>query len=608
MILKEILDYIAFGWPLSYYVYMTILLQVNNLSKEYSGQKIFSGLSFAVSEKQKIGIIGKNGAGKSTLFRIITGEEEADSGEIIIHEDAHIGYLKQNEDVKPGENALDYLVRQSGKPEWRARQLASKFELDADKLSQAAISLSGGWRMRLKLSAMLLKEPNLFLLDEPSNYLDLNTLILLEDYLRSYRGSFLIISHDREFLKRTCKETIEISKTSCYHYPGNIEAYLAFKEQKLATLMKANDSLERQQEHWQEFVDRFRYKASKAKQAQALVRKISKLEEKRITIEHQAGITRIIIPPITVKKNFALKIDNLAIGYDNKKIVADINFDCRTGEKLAILGLNGSGKTTLIKTLTGKIEPIAGSFRFAADTKLAYHGQEEIDAMNGQEQSGDFLRRVASSDLKTEAVLKMAGDFLFRDEELKKSVSVLSGGERSRLLLAGLLLSRPDILVLDEPTCHLDFETTEALANGLQKFNGTVIFASHDRTFSSLVATGMVEIKNGQAKRRVEDYDSYVADLEKQLRQIQADKNSTIKELSSEKSEDKEKYLENKTRQKQLRSLEKDLKKMNAYKEELMAYFLEHYHDYRPEKIEELEELKRRIKDKEDLWLMISSE
>ena len=587
---------------------MTILLQANNLSKEYSGQKIFSGLSFAVSEKQKIGIIGKNGAGKSTLFRILTGEEQADSGEIIIHEDTHIGYLKQNEDFKTGENALDYLARQSGKPEWRVRQLASKFELDAEKLNQEASSLSGGWRMRLKLSAMLLKEPNLFLLDEPSNYLDLNTLILLEDYLLAYRGSFLIISHDREFLKRTCKETIEISKTSCYQYPGNIESYLAFKEQKLATLMKANDSLERQQEHWQEFVDRFRYKASKAKQAQALVRKISKLEEKRITIEHQAGITRIIIPPVLVKKNFALKIDNLDIGYGNKKIVEDINFDCRTGERLAILGLNGSGKTTLIKTLTGKIEPLGGSFRFAADTKIAYHGQEEIDAMNEQEQSGDFLRRIAAPDLKTEAVLKMAGDFLFRDEELKKSVSVLSGGERSRLLLAGLLLSRPDILILDEPTCHLDFETTEALANGLAKFNGTVIFASHDRTFSSLIATGMVEIRNGQARRRTEDYDSYVADLEKQLRTLQAEKNLKPKELSADKTEDKEKYLENKTRQKQLRSLEKDLEKMNAYKEELMAYFLEHYHDYRPEKIEELEELKRRIKDKEDLWLMISSE
>ncbi len=588
---------------------MPILLQVSNLSKEYSGDLIFSDLSFAISEKQKIGVIGKNGAGKSTLFKIITGEEKADNGEIIINEETNIGYLKQNADWDEKESALEYLIRQSGKPEWRACQIASKFELDKEKLEQKAESLSGGWRMRLRLTGMLLKEPNLFLLDEPSNYLDLTTLILLEDYLRAYKGSFLIISHDREFLKRTCKETIEISKTGCYHYPGNIESYLAFKEQKLSTLIKANESLERQQQHWQEFVDRFRYKSSKAKQAQAVIRKIDKMEKKRITIEHKAGITRITIPPVEKRKNFALKIDNLDIGYGNKKVVEGIDFDCRAGEKLAILGLNGQGKTTLIKTLTGKIEPLRGSFRFSANTHFAYHGQEEIDNMNEQEQAGDFLRRVASSELKTEAVLKMAGDFLFKDEELKKQISVLSGGERSRLLLAGLLLSKPDVLILDEPTCHLDFETTEALANGLNKFNGTIIFASHDRTFSSLVSTGIVEIAEGKAKRRHEDYGEYVAELEKKLWQKTSEnKINKQDEAIKSKSGDREKYLENRAKQKQIQVLERDLEKMHAYKNELMAYFLEHYSDYRSEKIEELEEIKRRINDKEELWLMLTSD
>lgn len=593
---------------------MPILLQVNNLSKEYGGQKIFSGLSFAVSEKQKIGIIGRNGAGKSTMFRIVTGEEKTDSGDIIIHSEANIGYLKQSDDWQAGESALAYLIRESHKPEWRARQVASKFELDAEKLGQAASSLSGGWRMRLRLTGMLLKDPNLFLLDEPSNYLDLNTLILLEDYLRAYRGSFLIISHDREFLKRTCSETIEISKTGCYHYPGNIEAYLAFKEQKLSSLLKANASLERQQEHWQEFIDRFRYKASKAKQAQAMARKITKLEEKRITVEHQAGITRITIPPVPKRSNFALKINDLDIGYlekdgalknnePQKKVIAsEIDFDCRAGEKLAILGLNGQGKTTLIKTLAGRIAPLRGAYKFAANSRLAYHGQEEIDRMSGKEQAGDFLRRSAASELKTETVLKMAGDFLFKDEELKKPIGVLSGGERARLLLAGLLLSKPDTLILDEPTCHLDFETTEALANALQKFAGTVLFASHDRTFSSLVATGIVEIKDGRAKRRHEDYGDYVARLEKDLWQKSQEEPEPVKD----KAESREKYLENKARIKKIQSLEWELEKMQAYKEELMAYFLEHYHDYRPEKVEELEELKRRIKDKEELWLELN--
>lgn len=583
---------------------MPILLQVKDLSKEYSGQKIFSGLSFAVSDKQKIGVIGKNGAGKSTLFRIITGEETADSGDLMVHAETTIGYLKQTEDWQDGESALKYLERQSGRPEWRAKQVASKFELGADKLNQAASSLSGGWRMRLRLTAMLLKEPNLFLLDEPSNYLDLNTLILLEDYLRAYRGSFLIISHDREFLKRSCQETIEISKTGCYHYPGNIEAYLAFKEQKLATLIKANASLERQQEHWQEFIDRFRYTASKAKQAQALVRKISKLEAKRITVEHQASITRITIPPIVKKHNFVIKINELAIGYGEKVVASEIDFDVRAGEKLALLGLNGQGKTTLIKTLAGRILPLAGSYHWAANSRFAYHGQEEMERMDVKEQAGAYLRRVAAPEVKTEAVLKMAGDFLFKDEELKKPIAVLSGGERARLLLAGLLLTKPDTIILDEPTSHLDFETTEALAAALHKFAGTVLFSSHDRTFSSLIATGLVEIKDGRVKRRHEDYGDYVARLEKTLWQRTEEEPAPEKD----KGESRAEHLARRARQKKIQSLEQELERMQAYKQELMAYFLEHYSDYKSAKVQELEDIKRRIADKEEEWLRVSGE
>jgi len=581
---------------------MSILLQVKNLKKEYNGQKIFSGLSFAVNDKQKVGVIGKNGAGKSTLFKIITGEENSDEGEIITHADASIGYLKQEDDWMVDETALAYLIRLSNKPEWRARQLASKFELGPDMLSRTANSLSGGWRMRLRLTGMLLKEPNLFLLDEPSNYLDLNTLLLLEKYLISYHGSYLIISHDREFLKKTCQETIEISKTGCYQYPGDIEAYLAFKEQKLKTLLKANDSLERQQEHWQEFVDRFRYKSSKAKQAQAVMRKISKLEDKRITVEHEAGITRIIIPPVAKKKNLVLRINNLTVGYGNNIVAEEIDFDCQTGEKLAILGQNGQGKTTLIKTLTGRITPLKGSYRLATDSRLAYHGQEEINSLELSEQSGDFLRRVAAPEVKTEAVLKMAGDFLFKEEALKKPIGVLSGGEKSRLLLAGLLLSKPDILILDEPTCHLDFETTEALAGGLKKFNGTVLFASHDRTFSSLVATGLVEVNNGRIKRLHDDYDEYVIKIEKNIqKEVTEDLTPTQGKL-----ENREQFLAKKERHRKIKSLEWELEKMQAYKNELMTYFLENYQNFDQQKVTELNDLKRRISDKEELWLELS--
>lgn len=586
---------------------MPILLQVQNLAKEYGGEKIFSGLSFAIGDKQKIGVIGRNGAGKSTLFRIITKEEEADEGEIIIHDTTKIGYLKQHDDWNKNETALEYLQRLSSQPEWRARQVASKFELKEDKLAQIADSLSGGWRMRLKLSGMLLQEPNLFLLDEPSNYLDLNTVMLLENYLRSYNGSFLIISHDREFLKRSCKETIEISKTGCYHYPGPIEPYLSFKAEKLATLIKANESLERQQEHWQEFINRFRSKASKAKQAQAMIRKISKLEEKRVKVETEAGLQRINIPVVAKRNNFVLKANNLSIGY-GKEVVSDIDLDLRAGEKLAILGLNGQGKSTLLKTLNGSLNPLAGSYHWSSGARLASHSQEEMEKMNHLEQAGDYLRRVASAEIKTEAVLKMAGDFLFKDEELKKSISVLSGGEKSRLLLAGILLSKPDVLLLDEVTCHLDFETSEALATALHKYQGTVLFASHDRAFSQKIATAILEINEGLAKRRHEDYVDYLKNLERRLRAHQREQENSGSAVSAEKKVSRARYLEKKERQKKIQSLEKELEKMQAYKQELLNYFLENYQEYNAQKNQELEEINRRIKDKEEYWLRLISE
>jgi ATP-binding cassette subfamily F protein 3 len=582
---------------------MSILLQATNLSKSYSGQKIFSGLTFAVQSKQKIGVIGRNGAGKSTLFRILTGEEDADEGKIIIGNEARIGYLKQEDDFGDSESALEYLKRISSEEVWTIRKLASKFQLDEEKLNQAATGLSGGWRMRLKITAMLLAEPNLFLLDEPTNYLDLSTLLLLQNYLQSYKGSFLIISHDREFLKKTCEETLDISPIGCYHYPGNIENYLVFKEQKLSTLVKQNKGLERQQEHLKEFVDRFRYSASHAKQAQAFIRKINKLETKRITIEHKAGITRISIPPTAKRHNLALRIKKMTIGYAEKPVVANIELDLPAGEKLAILGLNGQGKTTLLRTLAGFLPPISGSFHWSANTKLAYHGPDPISALVGKEQVGEYLQRMATPELKTQAVLKMAGDFLFRNDDLKKSISVLSGGEKSRLLLAGLLLSKPDIFLLDEPTCHLDFETVEALGSALMKFNGTVIFTSHDRTFSNLIATGLMEIKDGKAMRILDTYEDYVDELEKELELVNKSA-AAQKEKQPLKREDD--YYARKAAAKEAEALEKKLDKLNLKQLELLEYFLENPVKFDPNKVKELEEVKKMIAEKEDQWLKVS--
>jgi ATP-binding cassette subfamily F protein 3 len=293
----------------------------------------------------------------------------------------------------------------------------------------------------------------------------------------------------------------------------------------------------------------------------------------------------------------------MAIGYAETPVVANINLDLPAGEKLAILGLNGQGKTTLLRTLAGFLPPLAGSFHWSANTKIAYHGPDPIDNLIGKEQVGEYLQRMATPELKTQAVLKMAGDFLFRNDDLKKSISILSGGEKSRLLLAGLLLSKPDIFLLDEPTCHLDFETVEALGSALIKFNGTVIFTSHDRTFSNLIATGLMEIKDGNATRILDTYEDYVDELEKELELV----NKTSAEQKAKQPIQREDdYYAKKAAQKEAAALEKKLEKLNIQQLELLQYFLENPVNYDPAKAKELEEVKNMIAEKEDQWLKVS--
>lgn len=579
---------------------MVPLLQVNNLSKEYGGKNIFSGLSFSIFEKQKIGIIGRNGAGKSTMFRIVLNQEEADDGNVIISSDAHIGYIEQENKFKEGETGLEYLMRNSNKEEWQCRKVASRFRFDADKLEKSVKDLSGGWQMRLKLSAMLLLEPNLFLLDEPTNYLDLGTILLLEDFLKSYNGGFLIISHDREFLKKTCLETMEITPHRCLHFPQPLEAYLAYKEQRAASEQKANIKIAREQKHMQDFVDRFRYKSSKAAQAQAFIKKIDKLEEHKISIEHNAGSVRISIPQIEKKKNNVLVADELAIGYNHTPLASGFDFNIKSGEKIIIVGDNGQGKSTFLKTIAGEIPAVAGKFSWFPGLKKAYYAQLPANDLDPNEQIGDYLRRLADSSIKTEKVLQMAGDFLFSGDDLKKPIGVLSGGEKSRLILAGLLLGKPDVFILDEPTNHLDFETVEALGQALSEFNGTIIFTSHDRTFANMVATGIVEINEGQVKRHHHGYEDYVAKLEKRL-----ELNSSPEDITEPEKTISDYEIKKEIKRK-IKSLENKLEKLSAKKEEIYKYFLDNPLDYNISKKEELAEIEKQIKEAEEEWLELA--
>ncbi len=505
---------------------MTVLLQINQIHKAYGAATILDEASASFSDDQKIGVIGRNGAGKSTLCRIITGHEPADSGSIIRNASLRLSYLEQHDTFRPEESVLDFLIRTTGAEHWECGQMAARFQIQNEMLEEPVKSLPGGFQTRVKLTGMLLGsrsdqdpqsgKPNFLVLDEPSNYLDLSTLILLENFLLDFRGGYLIVSHDREFLKRTCDHTLEVENGELTLYPGGIEEYFEFKEVQTAQKQAHNRGVEKKREQLQAFIDRFRAKASTASRAQSKMKQLAKL--KTIEIAHPMSHVRIPIPSVESKGGVALCCEDLAIGYPGKDVAQGIQFEIERGNHVAVLGNNGEGKTTFLRTLAGDLSPKAGSFRWGAGLKIAYYAQHVFSTLDPEDDIFSYLMRESTSGITSQEVLTMAGCFLFKGDDVEKKVKVLSGGERARLVLAGLLLSQSHVLLLDEPTNHLDFETVEALGRALKRFKGTVIFISHDRTFVNLVATNILEVKTQRILHYPGSYEDYVYHLEQVAR------------------------------------------------------------------------------------------
>jgi ATP-binding cassette subfamily F protein 3 len=425
---------------------MSILLQINNLEMAYGTQVILDQANLTVSENQKIAVVGRNGAGKSTLFRLIVGEEEPTGGEIVIHPNARIGYLTQHSPFLPNEKIMEFLQRYSGQESWFCAKIAAQFQIKNDLFDRPVASLAGGYQMRVKLIAMLAKEPNLLLLDEPTNYLDLSTLLLLENFLRKYRGAFMLISHDREFIKKTCNQTLEIDQGKTYLFPQSLEEYLAYKKEKIASTEKYNKKIIQQKEHLQSFVDRFGAKASKAAQAKSKMKQIAKLETIEVTSELMTS--RIKIPLIEVKKGVALAVEDLSIGYAEKVVASRINFDITRGERVAIVGDNGQGKTTFLKTIAGELEKLQGQFKWGSNIKFSYYAQHTPATLNSQSLVKEYLQASVPKETNPRDIYEMAGNFLFKDEALDKEISVLSGGEKARLCLASMFTPKKSCTVI----------------------------------------------------------------------------------------------------------------------------------------------------------------
>lgn len=494
---------------------MGILLQIQGAEKRYGDQVLLDDASATIADNVKVGFVGRNGAGKSTLLRVLLGEEELEKGEVFRHPQLQIGYLRQHDPFLPGESALDFLIRDSQKPEWKCGEVAGQFELKGKYLNGPITELSGGWQTRVKLTALLLHEPNLLLLDEPTNFLDLRTQILLEHFLRGFNKAALIVSHDRAFLQATCEHTLDLTRGRLTMYPGKIEEFLVFQAERRLHDERENATIQTKQKALQKFIDKNRARASTASRARSKSRMLEKLQT--IEIEADLPTAAIRAPQVTPRKGPAVRTVELAMGYPDRRVAEQIAIEIEHGQRAAIVGDNGQGKTTLLRTLVGSLTPLAGSVRWGHGCEIGVYAQHVYTALEPRQTVLEYLESKANPGTTNQMILTVAGSLLFRGDHIRKKVQVLSGGERARLCMAGLLLGSYNVLVLDEPGNHLDVETVESLAEALLEYQGTVIFTSHDRHFMQRVATNIIEVREGSARNYSGDYAAYLYYVNKEI-------------------------------------------------------------------------------------------
>ncbi len=559
---------------------MSVLLEIRNASKRYGDQVLLDETSATITDEGKTGFIGRNGAGKSTLLRIILGEEELDAGEVIRHPRLRLGYLRQHDPFKPDETTLDFLHRDSGQPEWKCGEVAGQFELKGDKLHGPVQKLSGGWQTRVKLAALLLHEPTLLLLDEPTNFLDLRTQIILEHFLRGYREACLIVSHDRAFLRSTCTQTLDLSHGVLTSYPGPIDAFLEHQQEQRLFRERNNAAVLTKKKQLEDFIARNRARASTASRAKSKSKQLEKLELEELQIDVPTAAIRC--PQVSRRNGAAVRCRDLTIGYEaspsrSEVVVAhDIDLDLIHGERAAIVGDNGQGKTTFLRTLVGSLPALGGTTKWGYGCDTGIYAQHVYTSLSDEDTVIAYLERASHIGTKQQQILDLAAAMLFRGSAIDKNVGVLSGGERARLCLAGLLLGGANVLVLDEPGNHLDVETVEALAEALVAYEGTVIFTSHDRSFVQKVATSVIEVNEGRVVTRLGTYAQYLDLIEQEVNALDASRDGRLPGKKNAKAGHGKKSAQQADRstRREIANLEKTIGRLDAEKKEHEAALL----------------------------------
>lgn len=593
---------------------MAVLLQIRDAHKSYGSQVLLDGAEASITDDGKVGFVGRNGAGKSTLLKVLLGEEELETGDVIRHPRLRLGYLRQHDPFQPGETALQFLMRDSGQPDWKCGEVAGQFEIKGDYLDGPIAKLSGGWQTRVKLAALLLHEPNLLLLDEPTNFLDLRTQILLEHFLRNYKEACLIVSHDREFLRATCDTTLDLTRGKLTMFPGKIDAFLAFQEERKQTLERTNATVQMKMKQLETFIAKNKARASTAAQARNKSKQLERLEVHEI--ESEEPTVSIRPPQVEARKGTALRCVDLSIGYADREIAKDINVDVDHGSRAAIVGDNGQGKTTFLRTLVDSLQPLKGEVRWGQGCKIGIYAQHVYSSLPPKQTVYEYLEEHAPLGTKMQEILNAAASLLFRGDHVYKKISVLSGGERARLCMAGVMLSQCNVLILDEPGNHLDVDSVESLAEALLAFKGTVIFTSHDRHFMKRVASHIIEVRDGRVVNYHGDYEAYLYSVNKEIeegeRELAANRLSKAPVQASKstgKAEVKAARRNERDIRKELNTTEKLIARLDGEKKKLNEEMLNTADAKKAMQLhEEITKIAAQLTEAEDKWVALSEE
>lgn len=607
------------------------MISINQLTVEFGGFRLFENITYNINEKDRLGLAGKNGAGKSTMLKIIAGIQQPSSGNVAVPKNYKIGYLPQHmnhtntrtvfEEAEQGlkelkqlqaqvdemneelakrtdyesEDYMDFLQTLTDKTERLSMMGAGNYQAEIEKtlmglgfqrkdFERNTGEFSGGWRMRIELAKILLSRPDIFLLDEPTNHLDIESIQWLEDFLKSYSGAVVVISHDRAFLDNVTNRTIEIVLGHIYDYKANYSKYLILRQERFEQQMAAYKNQQKMIDDTEKFIERFRYKATKSVQVQSRIKQLDKLE--RIEVDDfDTSSLNIKFPPAPHSGAISVKGKAVTKAFGDLVVLENVDFEIPRGEKVAFVGRNGEGKTTMARMIMRELEH-KGEITLGHNIKIGYFAQNQADLLDPNDTVFDTVDRVAVGDIRTK-LRDLLGAFMFSGEDIDKKVSVLSGGEKTRLAMVRLLLTPVNLLILDEPTNHLDIRTKEILKQAIKDFDGTAIIVSHDREFLDGLATRVLEFRNRKIKehlggiyefledRRIENLNELnaIQPAKQQVKQQKAEPVKVVKEEA--KPDSKLSFEQQKELARKKNKLEKQLKQAEESIEQLETQIAE---------------------------------